>query len=123
MYLSESNLKKVYFRLAEGEFKTNCFDNHKQSFSNQKYSKSTTLSAHLRNIKRKSNERIDLKWEILRQAAPYSNITKSSLLCLHEKLAISLCPNPEELLNKRTEMISKCRHQNKFLLMNFNPND
>ena len=62
-------------------------------------------------------------WEILRQAAPYSNITKCCLLCLHERLIISLNPNPKELLNKRTEMISKFHHQNKFLLMNFNSND
>ena len=41
--LTESNLKKVYLGLAEGEFKTNRFYNHQQSFRNQKYSKSTTL--------------------------------------------------------------------------------
>ena len=67
------------------------------------------------NIKRTSNERINLKWEILRQAAPSSNISKRCLLCLHENLAISLYPEPDELLNKRAEMIS--------LLMNFNSND
>ena len=59
----------------------------------------------------------------MRQAAPYSNISKRCLLCLHEKLVIALYPNPEELLNKRSEMVSKCRNLNKFLLMKFNSND
>ena len=67
------------------------------------------------NIKRTSNESINPKWEILRQAAPSSNISKRYLLCLHEKLAVSFYPEPDELLNIRTEMIS--------LLMNFNSND
>ena len=57
------------------------------------------------------------------QAASYSNILKRCLLCLHEKLAIALYPNPEELINKSSEIISKCRHLNKFLLMNFNSNN
>ena len=61
-------------------------------------------------------------WDLY-QAASYSNISKRCLLCLHEKLAIVLYPNPGELINKRSEMISKCRHLNKFLLMNFNSNN
>ena len=55
----------------------------------------------------------------MRQAARYSKISKRFLLCVHEKLAVALYPNPEELLNKSSEMISKCRRLNKFLLMNF----
>ena len=42
---------------------------------------------------------------------------------LHEKLAIALYTNPEELLNKKSEMTSNCDHLNKFLLMSFNMND
>ena len=98
--------------------------NHQQSFRNKDYKNSTTLSTYLRSIKSTSEEQnVNLSWEIMRQAASYSNISKQCLLYLHEKLAIALYPNPEELLNKRSEMISKCRHLNKFLLMNFNSND
>ena len=68
-------------------------------------------------------QNVNLSWEIMRQAVPYSNISKRCLLSLHEKLAIALYPNPEELLNKRSETISKCHHLNKFLLMNFNSNN
>ena len=53
----------------------------------------------------------------------YSNITKRCSLCLHEKLAIITYPYPDELLNRRSELVTKCRHENKFLLKNFNSND
>ena len=51
------------------------------------------------------------------------NITKRCSLCLHEKLAIITYPYPDELLNRRSELVTKCRHENKFLLKNFNSND
>ena len=35
------------------------------------------------------------------------------------KRALINYPRPEELLNKRSELISKCRHANKFLLRNY----
>ena len=53
----------------------------------------------------------------------YSNITKRCSLCLHEKLAIITYPYPDELLNRRSELVTKCRHKNKLLLKNFNSND
>ena len=53
----------------------------------------------------------------------YSNITKRCSSCLHEKLAIITYPYPDELLNRRSELVTKCRHENKFLLKNFNSND
>ena len=34
-------------------------------------------------------------------------------LCLKEKLLIIKFPNQDILLNKRSESISKCRHENK----------
>ena len=35
------------------------------------------------------------------------NVSKKCLLCLHEKLEMINYPRPEELLNKRCELISK----------------
>ena len=64
-----------------------------------------------------------LTWEVLRTAKTYSNITKRCSLCLHEKLAIITYPYPDEIINRRSELITKCRHENKFLLKNFNIND
>ena len=37
-------------------------------------------------------------------------------LCLEEKMHILLYPEPEKLLNKRCELIARCRHRAKFKL-------
>ena len=70
-------------------------------------------------LKETSNSSPILVWFIAKKVPLYSNISKKCLLCLHEKLEIINYPRPEELLNKRSELISKCRHANKFLLPNY----
>ena len=40
------------------------------------------------------------------------------LLCLKEKYFIINYPHEEILLNKRSELISKCRHENKIIVAN-----
>ena len=74
-------------------------------------------------MKKRRNVAPALAWEVLRTAKTYSNITKRCSLCLHEKLAIITYPYPDELLNRRSELITKCKHENKFLLKNFNSYD
>ena len=46
--------------------------------------------------------------------APYSNISKKCLLCPHGRLEIINYPRPDELLDKRSAVLSKCR-----MLINF----
>ena len=65
------------------------------------------------------NYKID--WSILATAPAYSNKRKRCHLCLTEKLYLIKAKKPT-LLNKRTELISKCRHENKFYLANFELN-
>ena len=74
-------------------------------------------------MKKRKNVAPDLTWEVLRTVKSYSDITKRCSLYLHEKLAIITYPYPDELLNRRSELVTKCRHENKFLLKNFNSND
>ena len=57
------------------------------------------------------------------KGSAYSNITKKCLLCLHGKPETANYPHPKELLNKRSELVSKCRHANKYLLNNYKAND
>ena len=64
-----------------------------------------------------------LKWSIIKSVPGFSNIIKKCLLCLHEKLEIINYPNQDELLNKQSELISKCGHINKYLLSNYKSND
>ena len=59
-----------------------------------------------------------LEWSIVKSLPSYLNISKKSLLCLHEKLEIVNFEYQDHLLNKRSELISKCRHANKYLLRN-----
>ena len=110
--------KKVYIGLTEGEFKQR-YNNHKQSFTNKKYANSTTLSTHVWKLKESNKVTPTLNWSIVRHVNVYSNASKKCSLCLEEKLQIMEYPNKNELLNKRTEIISKCRHMNKFLLANY----
>ena len=51
------------------------------------------------------------------RARPYHNSSKRCDLCLAEKLHIIKRSN-NNLLNKRSELVSKCRHENKFYLKN-----
>ena len=65
------------------------------------------------------NLNLTLVGSIAKKVPTYSNISKKCLLCLHEKLETINYPRPEELLNRRSELISRCRHANKFLLFNY----
>ena len=118
---AENQPKKVYIGLTEKEFKQR-FNGHNQSFNNSKYKNSTTLSTHIWSLK-KQNIKPVLKWSIVKHAKAYSNTMKSCILCLQEKLEIICYKNKPELLNKRTEIISKCRHMNKHILANYKSND
>ena len=80
----------------------------------------TTLEKYVWEQKQRHNITPTLKWYIVKSVSSYSNITKSCTLCLHE---ILIYPNQDELLNKRSELVSKCRHINKYLLSNYKAND
>ena len=64
-----------------------------------------------------------LKWSIVKSVLSCSNISKKILLCLHKKLEIVNFEDQDHLLNKRFELISKCKHANKYLLRNCKAND
>ena len=115
--------KTVYLGLVEGEFKKQRCYNHTQSFQNENYSNSTTLCSYVWKIKKMKRKISTLVWGTIRITAPYTNLTKRCYLCLHEKLAILMYPNQSELLNQRSELVSKYQHENKFLLKKFNSND
>ena len=116
--LSPDKLNKLYLKTAEGDFKKR-FYNHRKSFNNEGSANDTTLSKYIWELKETSNSSLTLVWSIAKKVPPDSNIFNRCLLCLHEKLEIINYPRPEELLNKRSELISKCRHANKFLLRNY----
>ena len=107
---------KTYIGLTEPPFNTR-YSNHLQSFRHEKYAHSTELSKHIWDLKRHDVPH-DIRWSIAKRARAYNNETKRCDLCLTEKLYI-MKADRQSRLNKRPELVSKCRHENKYYLSNF----
>ena len=104
--IRHENVEKTYFGLAGGTFKDR-YRNHVKSLRHEKYKNETQLSKYIWELKRR-NALYTLTWEIEKKSN--LQIRKSGLcnLCLEEKYTII---RNKGALNKRTELISKCRHQ------------
>ena len=111
----------VYLGAAQREFKK-WFHNHNSSFKSKSERNDTTLAKYLLDLKLKHSMTATSKWHILHSLARYSNITKCRL-CFQEIFKIFSYRKPDELINKRSELVSKCRHMNKFLVANYKAND
>ena len=59
-----------------------------------------------------------INWNIAMKSQKYVCGSRKCDLCICEKLLISRA-DPNVLLNKRDELVSKCRHRNKFTLKCF----
>ena len=112
---NDTNEKQTYVGHTAGEFKTR-YNGHTSSFRNSKYKHATELSKFVWHLKDR-NIKYSIKWRTLAKCNSYSNKTKRCQLCLHEKFLIIYHPNLASL-NSRNELLSKCRHRNKFLLSN-----
>ena len=107
--------EKTYKGITEPKFKLR-YGNHKKAFNHRKYRKNTEFSKEVWNVKEK-NANFNVKWKVVNQYPAYNPVSKRCSLCLNEKLAI-LENEGNNLLNKRSEIISKCRHKNKYMLIN-----
>ena len=83
-------------------------DNAKNNLQN------TSLSTHIWKLKDKGIN-FDLKWKIIKQAPSYSKEAGICHLCLEEKTSIMYADKTKSL-NKRTEIMQKCRHRENHLL-------
>ena len=104
--MSDNERKKRYY-------------NHSKSFRNKRYKNETSLSSYVWKIKKETGKIPTLTWAIIRTVPADSNTTKKCALCFHEKLEILMYSNPAELLNKRSEIMSRCPNQRKYLLSIF----
>ena len=111
---SNVNIKKTYLGITEGTFKKR-YANHKKSFNHPKYRNETELSKDFWRIKEK-NEVPTITWKT-RKKCHQSSTPPTCNLCLNEKLEI-ITSKDDSLLNSRDELVSKCRHFNKFKLIN-----
>ena len=111
----KQNETHIYYGASDGEFKY-WYSNHTNSFQNQDYENETDLSKHILQLKCNGTE-FNLKCCITAYATLYRCGTRRCDLCLTEKYIIARA-NQNDLLNKRTELISKCQHRNKYILKN-----
>ena len=111
----KDNTGKNYIGLTEGTFKQR-YTQHNLTFRNRKYANRTELAKHIWNLK-DNKENYKINWSIISSASAHNNISKRCNLCITEKLHIIKADKARNL-NKRTELISKCRHENKYFLAN-----
>ena len=105
-----------YIGLTEQEFKgRERF--HEHTFRKEEKQTSTKLSSYIWKLKREYQKSPKVTYSILEKSQPYNNGSKRCVLCLSEKYHIIF--QPFQKLNLRNELVSKCRHENKFYLKNF----
>lgn len=109
--------ERTYIGLTEGTFKKR-YANHKKSFHHHKYKSDTELAKEFWKLK-DNNQNPTITWSTKYRLHPTSNLSRCNL-CLNEKLEI-LEYKGTNLLNTRDELVSKCRHRNKYKLVNYSP--
>ena len=110
---NKNSQKFRYIGLTEGTFKSR-YNGHLQSIRHEKHETATELSKKYWEIKRGGNEPY-IAWKIVKQVDTYKGGQPICNLCLAEKYFI-IRDRGRNLLNSRTEILSKCRHRKKFLL-------
>ena len=113
-------VEKNYKGIADTALKQR-IKNHQKSFNKIEYKSDTALSLEYWNIKDKGGIP-EVKWKILRKCFSYNPQSKRCVLCLSEKLEILENLGAHQL-NKRNEIVSKCRHQTKYGLSHIDSKD
>ena len=107
---TDNNETKTYIGVTANEFKTR-FRNHTKSIKSTKYQNETELSKYIWQLKR-SNRPHQIKCGIIKKIPPCKPDQRRCGLCIEEKLLILKGRN-KNILNKRSELFSKCRHVTK----------
>ena len=110
-----SEEEKTYIGLTGMEFKQRHYQ-HRHDFQNENKRESTELSKHIWKLKDK-NINYNIRWKIIKQVPKIKNGNQMCRLCITE--AAIIMKSKIGRLNKRTEVMNKCRHTNKFLLKNW----
>ena len=107
---ADNQEKKAYIGVTANTFKER-YRNHVKSFKNRKYANETELSKFVWKLK-SANRNFTTKWSILKQIPPCKTGTTKCNLCREEKLII-MKGRKKNLLNSRSELLTKCRHVTK----------
>ena len=104
--------EKIYAGVSEPAFKSR-YGNHKTLFNVGKYENSSELSKEFWKLKDKGVTQ-HINWRIIKHCATCNPVAKRCMLCLSKR---------GNLLNKWDELVSKCRHLNKYMLINHDSQD
>ena len=118
--LGENSETKVYYGICDATFKLR-YANHKKSFSHRNHKLDTEISNKFWRIK-DNKHNANITWEILGRHQAYNTSSKRCSLCLNEKLKIVL-QRDNNMLNRQTEILNKCRHKNKYVLTSYDSKD
>ena len=109
-------VERDYKGVTEGDLKQR-IASHNTSFRNIAYRNSSELSKYIWKLKEEEKD-YEIRWRIIDRSIAYINGSKRCNLCTTEKLHI-INSNEQRTINKRSELVSKCRHENKFYLSNY----
>ena len=113
-----STESREYIGSTSTDFKTR-LGNHKSDLTApSRQEKGTTLSKYIKSLN-ENNTPFDQSWSILGRAQSYKPEIGYCNLCLVEKYFILKFFKEKNLVNKRTEILERCRHKTRFLLKNF----
>ena len=107
--------EKFYLGLPDITIKER-YRNHIRDFKQGTYQNSTELGKYIQQLKH-DNISFPIKWKIITNMYGSPNLLLCKL-CLTENLWIINFINDGNMFNKKSELISKCRHLNKDLLRN-----
>jgi len=105
--------EKKYIGLCESTFKKR-FSGHKTSFNHERYRNQTMLSTEVWRVKDRGGIP-SIVWRVLRKSRAFTPEAGRCAFCGAEKFEIVNFPG-RNLLNKRSEIMAKCRHRRKFEL-------
>ena len=105
----------ICYGASDGEFKSR-YNNHTNLFRYRHHKQDTEPSKHIWKLQDKGIN-FNVKWSVTAYTSTYRCVSRRCDLCLTEKQLIARA-NHKNLLNKRTELISKCHHRNKCILKN-----
>ena len=112
---SNESEKKIYYGLAGNTFKQR-FYGHKSSMTHRSKSDATELSKQYWNLKSKGQSPV-IEWSIAARTHKYKSGATFCDVCTTEKMLIAY-GDQNLMLNRRTEIFSKCRHRAKYKLKN-----
>ena len=105
--------EKIYKGISEPPFKIR-LGNHKKAFNNVRYKTDTCLSKEVWYIKNLGGS-YHISWKHIKQLPGFNPSNRKCSLCIGEKLEILDYKQPN-LVNKRSEIVSTCRHRLKHML-------